>query len=96
MMEEIKDMLDMLHIPYLVAPYEAEAQCAALEAIGLVDGVITEDSDVFLFGGKTVYRNIFHEKKYVEVLCVPVYVCAVMLLGFSVALLRWICVGVSC
>jgi hypothetical protein len=33
---------------------------------GLVDGVVTEDSDIFLFGGKCVYKNIFEEKKYVE------------------------------
>jgi DNA excision repair protein ERCC-5 len=36
---------------------EAEAQCAALNQMGLVDGVITEDSDVFLFGAKTVIGN---------------------------------------
>lgn len=30
--------------------------------IGLVDGVITEDSDVFLFGAKKVYRGVFQEK----------------------------------
>ena len=35
--------------------------------MGLVDGIITEDSDVFLFGGKSVYRNIFDDRKFVEV-----------------------------
>lgn len=45
----------------MVAPYEAEAQCAALEQMGLVDGVVTEDSDVFLFGGRNIYRGLFQE-----------------------------------
>lgn len=35
--------------------------------MGLVDGVITEDSDAFLFGAQAVYKNIFSDKKYVEV-----------------------------
>ena len=34
--------------------------------IGLVDGVITEDSDALLFGSKKVYRNIFDKNKFVE------------------------------
>jgi 5'-3' exonuclease len=32
-----------------------------------VDGVVTEDSDALLFGAATVYKNIFSDKKYVEV-----------------------------
>lgn len=34
--------------------------------IGLVDGVITEDSDVLLFGATKVYRNIFEKNKFAE------------------------------
>ncbi|KAI0676335.1 PIN domain-like protein [Trametes maxima] len=41
-------------VPYVVAPYEADAQLAYLERIGLVDGIITEDSDLLVFGCKTV------------------------------------------
>jgi DNA excision repair protein ERCC-5 len=33
---------------------------------GLVDGVITEDSDVLLFGARKVYRNIFEKNRLVE------------------------------
>jgi hypothetical protein len=37
-----------------------------------VDGVVTEDSDAFLFGARTVYKNIFSDKKFVEV-CIAIY-----------------------
>ncbi|KAI0828680.1 PIN domain-like protein [Trametes gibbosa] len=41
-------------VPYVVAPYEADAQLAYLERIGVVDGIITEDSDLLVFGCKKV------------------------------------------
>jgi exonuclease-1 len=41
-------------VAYVVAPYEADAQLAYLERIGLVDGIITEDSDLLVFGCRTV------------------------------------------
>ena len=47
---EVQDLLTMFGIPYMIAPSEAEAQCAFLDEAGLVDGVVTNDSDVFLFG----------------------------------------------
>jgi DNA excision repair protein ERCC-5 len=37
-----------------------------LELLGLVDGVVTEDSDALLFGSRKVYRNIFDRNKFVE------------------------------
>jgi len=63
---ELKTILRICGIPYIQAPYEAESQCAFLEMKGLVDGVITEDSDVLLFGARKVYRNIFERNKFAE------------------------------
>lgn len=45
---------------------EAEAQCAALDRADHTHGTITDDSDVWLFGGRHVYRNFFSQNKYVE------------------------------
>jgi DNA excision repair protein ERCC-5 len=63
MFAEVQDLLRLFGIPYLIAPVEAEAQCAWLEGAGLVDGVVTDDNDVFLFGGRHVYRHIFDDKR---------------------------------
>ncbi|KAF9359146.1 DNA repair protein rad2 [Mortierella sp. NVP85] len=66
MVADTKVLLRLFGIPYLVAPMEAEAQCADLQLRGVVDGILTEDSDVFLFGGARVFKNMFKEEKYVE------------------------------
>ncbi|KAG0344420.1 DNA repair protein rad2 [Podila humilis] len=66
MIAETQALLRLFGIPYIVAPMEAEAQCADLQIRGVVDGILTEDSDVFLFGGMRVFKNMFKEEKYVE------------------------------
>ncbi|XP_027540104.1 exonuclease 1 isoform X2 [Neopelma chrysocephalum] len=42
----------------IVAPYEADAQLAYLNKIGIVQAIITEDSDLLAFGCKKVFLKI--------------------------------------
>ncbi|KAG5876721.1 hypothetical protein JTB14_015510 [Gonioctena quinquepunctata] len=65
MYQEAQELLELFGVPYLIAPMEAEAQCAFLDGIELTDGTITDDSDIWLFGGRTVYKNFFNQSKYV-------------------------------
>ncbi|KAL6930198.1 hypothetical protein ACO0SA_001608 [Hanseniaspora valbyensis] len=66
MTAEVQELLQCFGIPYITAPMEAEAQCAELMKLKIADGIITDDSDVFLFGGSKIYRKMFQEKQFVE------------------------------
>ncbi len=54
LIEELKK----LSLPYIVAPYEADAQMVYLERQGLVSGIISEDSDLLVFGAKRLLTKL--------------------------------------
>ncbi len=49
----IKELRDR-RIDYVISPYEADAQCAFMEQNGMVWGVMTEDTDLIVYGVKNV------------------------------------------
>ncbi|XP_024013688.1 flap endonuclease GEN-like 2 isoform X2 [Eutrema salsugineum] len=58
MIKEAKVIASTLGILCLDGVEEAEAQCALLNLESLCDACFSSDSDIFLFGAKTVYREI--------------------------------------
>ena len=50
--------LKKLGVQYVVAPYEADAQLAYLEKRGLIQGVLSEDSDLLVFGVKCLLTKL--------------------------------------
>ncbi|KAJ8937865.1 hypothetical protein NQ314_011693 [Rhamnusium bicolor] len=56
--EEVKQLLSLMGIPYIDAPCEAEAQCAAMVKSGKVFATATEDMDALTFGSKVLVRHM--------------------------------------
>ncbi|KAF9570208.1 Rad2 nuclease [Mortierella alpina] len=60
--------LEAAQVDYVVAPYEADAQLAYLEKKGIVDGIVTEDSDLLVFGCKRVIFKLDQYGAGIEIL----------------------------
>ena len=58
MARELIEELKRLNVPYVVAPYEADSQLAYLEKQGIISGVLSEDSDLLVFGVKSLLTKL--------------------------------------
>ncbi|TPX30835.1 hypothetical protein SmJEL517_g05703 [Synchytrium microbalum] len=56
--EECKRLLKLMGVPYVDAPCEAEAQCAALAKAGKVYAAASEDMDTLTFGAPVLLRHL--------------------------------------
>jgi len=58
MAREMIEELKAAGIPYVVAPYEADSQLAYLEQQGTIQGVLSEDSDLLVFGVRCLLTKL--------------------------------------
>lgn len=62
MMADAKKLVQLMGVPMIEAPGEAEAQCAEMTKMGLAFGTATEDMDALTFGSSHLLRG-FNSKK---------------------------------
>ncbi|PGH23308.1 hypothetical protein AJ80_02560 [Polytolypa hystricis UAMH7299] len=56
-----KRLVELFQFQHHTAPGEAEAECARMQMIGVVDAVISNDVDAIMFGSKTTILNFSKE-----------------------------------
>ncbi|KAL8633277.1 hypothetical protein Q9189_000998 [Teloschistes chrysophthalmus] len=62
--DECKKLLKLMGVPYIVAPSEAEAQCAVLARAGKVYAAASEDMDTLCFDSPILLRHLtFSEQR---------------------------------
>lgn len=63
-----KILCDACGIPYIDSEWEAEAACSRLSSLGVVQGVITDDTDVFAYGATNmIYKINFEDLSCIEI-----------------------------
>ncbi len=67
--ESTKRLCDLMGVPYIVSKGEAETLMGHLCRDGILDGCISEDTDVLVNGGKIFIRNLVPDKNQVEEYC---------------------------
>jgi flap endonuclease-1 len=61
-MDDCRELLTLMGIPFINAPEEADSQCAYLARMGYVDGVYTDDMDILTFGSPKIIKNLISLK----------------------------------
>ncbi|KAI0255432.1 hypothetical protein BJV78DRAFT_1279225 [Lactifluus subvellereus] len=57
LVDSMKKIIEVFGFEWRMAPGEAEAELAHLNSIGVIDAILSDDVDNFLFGAKMVIRN---------------------------------------
>ncbi|KAL4980633.1 hypothetical protein BDW66DRAFT_36039 [Aspergillus desertorum] len=97
MARQLIEELKKLDIQYVVAPYEADAQLVYLEKHGFIDGIISEDSDLLVFGAKRLLSKLDQHGELIEINRADFTACReVSFVGWTDADFRRMCILSGC
>lgn len=93
LIEELKK----LKIQYVVAPYEADSQLVYLESKGLISGILSEDSDMLVFGARRLLSKLDQHGDYIEINRSEFAACKdISLIGWTDTEFRIMCILSGC
>ncbi|KAE8382873.1 PIN domain-like protein [Aspergillus bertholletiae] len=97
MARQLIDELKKMNVQYVVAPYEADAQLVYLERQGIINGIISEDSDLLVFGAKRLLSKLDQHGDCIEINRADFAACReVSLIGWTDAEFRYMCILSGC
>ncbi|KAI4284517.1 MAG: hypothetical protein L6R38_001340 [Xanthoria sp. 2 TBL-2021] len=67
MARQLIEELKISGVQYVVAPYEADAQLAYLEKKGVIQGILSEDSDLLVFGVQRLLTKLDQYGQCIEI-----------------------------
>ena len=67
MARQLIEELKKAGVKYIVAPYEADAQLVYLERTRIIDGILSEDSDLLVFGAKCLLTKLDQYGNCIEI-----------------------------
>ena len=73
--QELIKVLKKMKVDFVVAPYEADAQLAFLNRNKIVDFIITEDSDLLMFGAENILFKMGTKGKGFSVDLAELHLC---------------------
>ncbi|KAF4549837.1 XPG N-terminal domain-containing protein 1 [Elsinoe fawcettii] len=97
MARQFMDELDKMKVDFIVAPYEADAQLVYLEKKGIINGIISEDSDMLVFGAKSLLTKLDQYGECVAIHRKDFTACReASFLGWSDSEFRWMSILSGC
>ena len=97
MARQLIDELKKIEVQYIVAPYEADAQLVYLERKGIIQGMLSEDSDLLVFGAQCLLTKLDQYGECVEINRADFAACReISLVGWSDAEFRRMAILSGC